>query len=106
MGLYIGATHSVQQLAADAARASVAGMTDVERIAIAQEHVSRNAASYMLLGAGAITAEARRSASSPDDFEVRVRYDASGLPIWQFARLFALPSDQIERAAVVRRGGF
>ena len=36
-GIYFGAVHSAAQLAADAARASVAGLSDDERAAIANE---------------------------------------------------------------------
>ena len=35
-GIYFGAVHSVQQLAADAARASVAGLDESERIWLAE----------------------------------------------------------------------
>lgn len=105
-GLYIGTAHSIQQLAADAARASVAGLNDAERTSIATQHVARNASHYMLINAASVTALAGPVAGSPDDFEVRVLYDASRLPIWQLARIIPLPDEMIERSAVVRRGGF
>jgi Flp pilus assembly protein TadG len=105
-GLYIGAAHSVQQLAADAARASVAGLNDTERTSIATQHVARTASQYMLIDAASVTAVAGPVAGSPDDFEVRVSYDASRLPIWQLVAILPLPERTIERVAVVRRGGF
>ena len=43
-GIYLGSVHSVEQLAADAARASVAGLSDSERIQIATQHIATNAA--------------------------------------------------------------
>lgn len=105
-GLYIGTAHSVQQLAADAARASVAGLNDAERKTIAVQHVAKSASHYMLIDVSSVTALAGPLAGSPDEFEVRVRYDASNLPIWQLVRILPLPSKTIERTAVIRRGGF
>ena len=45
-GIYLGSVHSVEQLAADAARASVAGLSDSERTQIATQHVTTNANGY------------------------------------------------------------
>lgn len=42
-GIYFGAGHSVQQLAADAARVAVAGLTSQERQTLATDYVARNA---------------------------------------------------------------
>jgi TadE-like protein len=101
-GMYIGACHSVSQLAADAARASVAGLTMSERQSIAQKHVSQNITSYPLLALARTTVSAVELNGSTS-FQISVAYDASHLPIY----LPFIPSPQpiIQRAAIVTNGG-
>lgn len=104
-GIYFGAAHSVQQLAADAARSSVPGLNEAERTQLTHSYVSNNAASYPLLVANKVTVTTASGAATPDDMVVTVRYDSSALPIWGFRTLFPLPSPIIERVAVIHRGG-
>lgn len=105
-GIYIGAAHSAAQLAADAARASVAGLSDDERKTLAEQHVSTNATEYVLLDPKKVEVEAGTLASDANQFRVAVRYDARSLPIWGFAGILPLPSKIIERTATVKRGGY
>lgn len=104
-GIYFGAAHSTQQLAADAARASVAGLSETERISLATKFVQDNASQYPLLWPQHVHAAAGTSATDANNFVVTVTYDASQLPIWSFASMVPLPSETIARTAVVRRGG-
>ena len=104
-GLYFGAAHSTQQLAADAARASIAGLDTNERVAIVTRYVASNASQYPLVIPEFVKAKAGPSSSNPDDFVVTVSFDASSLPIWGLAQFVPLPSELIERTAVVHRGG-
>lgn len=105
-GIYFGAAHSVQQLAADAARASVGGLNDGERASIARAHVAASGASYPLLSSDRISVSARSLEADPSQFEVRVSFDSGALPIWALSGLVPLPDKTIERAAVVKRGGY
>jgi|JRYL01.1.fsa_nt_gb Flp pilus assembly protein TadG len=105
-GMYFGAVHSVQQLAADAARASVSGLSDAERKAIAEAHVVVNGSGYPLLRADRLSVLAGALAADPSQFEVRVSFDAEELPIWAFAGLVPLPGKTIERVAIIKRGGY
>ena len=105
-GVYFGAAHSVQQLAADAARASVGGLDDAERASIASAHVAASGAAYPLLHPDRISVSAASLAADPSQFEVRIAFDSADLPIWVFSGLVPLPSKTIERAAVVKRGGY
>ncbi len=102
-GIYIGACHSVAQLAADAARASVAGLSQAERQAIALDHVSRSVGNYPLLKLTNVTVIAAPAANNADGYRVSVRYDASDLPLWFV--FIPSPSPTIERAAVIINGG-
>lgn len=105
-GLYFGAAHSVQQLAADAARASVSGLDDAERTSIAHAHVAASGGSYPLLSSEHISVTAGALAADPSQFEVRVAFDSQNLPIWALAGLVPLPQKTIERVAIVKRGGY
>ncbi len=102
-GIYFGAAHSAAQLAADAARVSVAGLDDQERHALAQQHVARSAGVYAFIAPKFVTTVA---ATADAEFRVTVRYDAHTLPIWRFAPFLPLPSRIIERSAAIRRGGY
>jgi hypothetical protein len=84
-GMYLGATHSVQQLAADAARASIAGLADDEECEeIAEQHVANSASEYPLLSAdrvtvtaGALPATRMLSASPSTSTRVSFRFGCS-----------------------------
>lgn len=105
-GIYIGATHATAQLAAESARASVAGLSNTERTSLAEAYVKAHAASYPILDPSKISVVATAAPAQPDEFRVAVRYDASQLPIWHFAAFLPLPSKTIERTATVKRGGY
>lgn len=106
-GIYFAAAHSTAQLAAEAARASVAGLTDAERSDLARTSVTRNLGNYtVLINPNKVTVEAAPVASDATEFRVAVRYQANDLPIWSFAPFLPLPSETIERTAVVKRGGY
>ncbi|WP_439542385.1 TadE/TadG family type IV pilus assembly protein [Hyphomicrobium sp.] len=105
-GLYFSAANSVQQLAADAARASVGGLNDAERVTIARAHVASSGGSYPLLNLNRITVSAQPLAADPAQFQVRIAFDSGDLPIWVFSGLIPLPNKTIERTAIISRGGF
>lgn len=105
-GIYLGSVHSVEQLAADAARASVAGLSDTERTQIATAHVITNTPDYPLLDVTKVSVVAGPSATDPSQFRVSVRFDASDLPIWSVSGLVPMPDRIIERTSVIKRGGY
>ena len=105
-GLYFGAAHSIQQLAAEAARATVPGLTPVERVLLAQASVDASLPSYTMITPERIVVTVGVHAGSADLFDVAVTYDASNMPIWIFEGLLPLPPKVIQRASVVRRGGY
>lgn len=104
-GLYFGAAHSVQQLAADAARTSVRGLSPAERDALVGRYLSANAGAYPLLDAGQLRYDIGDKPGDPDQYLVTLRYDAANLPIWNLEIPLPLPSRLITFAATVRRGG-
>lgn len=103
-GIYFGAAHSVQQLAADAARVAVAGLDDAERIALVERYLRENTPRYVLLQPGHLVATIGPSPESANHFNVGLRYDARHLPIWNLN--VPLPaSREIVFASVIRNGG-
>lgn len=104
-GLYFGVAHSVQQLASEAARASVPGLTEQERGALAQQFVTRALASYGLLKPNALRVAAAFDPADPNLFKVTLTYDASGLGLNLFQGILPSPTSQVARSATIRRGG-
>jgi Flp pilus assembly protein TadG len=102
-GAYLTMVHGVQQLAAEAARSSVAGLSETERVSLAENYVSANAGSYPLLQPDRISVSAATSGS--DVFVVTVNYDASGSFIYALPFVPA-PSSIIVRSAAIPFGGF
>lgn len=104
-GIYFGATHSVQQISADAARAAIAGIGADERASLARGFVERNGHRYAFIDPGRLSVEVGDSANGDGQFDVTVRYDARHLPIWSLLDGLPLPEPTIERGATIRIGG-
>lgn len=104
-GIYFGASHSVQQLSADAARAAVAGINPAERRSLASGFVQRNAAGYLFIAPERLHVVVGDSSADPAQFNVTVSYDAAHLPIWSLFDRLPMPRQTIERKATIRIGG-
>jgi Flp pilus assembly protein TadG len=102
-GAWLTMVHGVQQLAAEAARSSVAGLSETERASLATSYITNNAGSYPLLEPDHLTVSAATSGS--DVFVVTVNYDASGSFIYALPFVPAPPS-AIVRSAAIPFGGF
>jgi Flp pilus assembly protein TadG len=104
-GLYFATVHNVQQIAAEAARASIAGMDQAERRTLATQAITNTIGSYSLLKPDRISVAVAAMAADSNYYEVTVTYDASHLGIWSLNGLVPMPSSTIQRASTVRRGG-
>jgi Flp pilus assembly protein TadG len=103
--IYFGAAHSVQQLAADAVRVTISGLSAAERQQLASGYVARNAGAYLLLDPQRLTVEVADRPQDPDQVLVSLSYDASTLPIWNLYPPLPLPSTTIVHRATIRIGG-
>jgi Flp pilus assembly protein TadG len=103
-GIYLSVTHSVQQIAADAARTAVAGLDTAERVSLVNHYIDSSRLDYSFLNRTKMLVEVGDDPGNPDQFTVRITYDSSDLPIWKLFT-FALPAQKIERYATVRVGG-
>ena len=105
-GAYFAVVHGVQQLAAEAARNAVGGLSDAERADIAAETVRRQAPSYLLLDPQRLTLAEARTDGASGTFTVQLRYDATEMVIFSLPRLLPMPPTDIIRSAAIRRGGY
>lgn len=104
-GIYFGASHSVQQLSADAARTAVAGVDAAERRAFAARFIEHNAAGYLFIAPERLTVEVEDSQADGSQFVVTLSYDASHLPIWSLFERLPMPDQTIRRRSTIRIGG-
>lgn len=105
-GSYLAVVHGVQQLAAEAARSSVAGLSESERSTLASSYVTGNVNSYPLIDPAKLTVNAATSGSDANVFVVSVNYDASGMFIYSLPAFVPMPSSTIARSAAIPRGGY
>jgi Flp pilus assembly protein TadG len=105
-GYVLGVYHGVQQIAAEAARASVSGLNDSERARIARDFVTANITSYAFIDPTRIKVTTRSGNAPQQTFEVTVAYDMSGSLFDSLSALTPLPQPMIERRAVIQRGGY
>jgi Flp pilus assembly protein TadG len=103
-GIYLSVAHSVQQLAADAARTAVAGVTETEREQLVSNFVATSTINDAFMSKNNLTVSVAPDATNPNQFTVSVQYNAQNLPIWNLYS-FAMPSSTITRFATIRMGG-
>lgn len=102
-GIYFGASHSVQQIAADAARLAVGGLSQNEREDLVNDFIISYSQGYAFVDPSKLQVEFDNAASAY--FVVKVTYDARNLPIWHLVAHLPLPATSITRQSVVRIGG-
>lgn len=93
--------HGVQATASEAARAAIGGLDAAERETLARAAVADPA------GGGLDAARTTvRVVSDAQAIRVEVRYDTTGHPVMALTGLVPSPPRVIEKAAVVRVGGY
>ena len=105
-GYVFGIYHSIQQIAAEAARSSVSGLNDAERSQIARAFITANAGSYAFIDPSKLKVRTGQTGPQMQSFEVAVAYDMSGSVYDNLSRMVSLPQPMIERRAIVQRGGY
>jgi Flp pilus assembly protein TadG len=105
-GSYLAVIHGVQQLAAEAARSSIAGLSESERSSLANAYVTGNVNSYPLIDPAKLTVNAATSGSDANVFIVSVNYDASGMFIYSLPSFVPMPPTRVVRSAAIPRGGY
>lgn len=103
-GIYLGAAHAVQQLAADASRAAIAGLNATERQSLATAYIRSSSLDGTFLDLDKLSVKVETDPSDVNQFTVALSYDASGLPIWSLYS-FVMPEHVIHRYSTIRVGG-
>lgn len=78
MDYVFGIDHSIQQIAAEAARSSVSGLNDAERSRIARDFIAAHARSYTFIDPTKPRVRIGQTGPHMRSFEVAVAYDMSG----------------------------
>ncbi len=102
--IYFSAAVTVQELAADAARYSIAGVTNSERQTLARDYIQTATLNDPLVQRDKLDVTVEADPASDQQFVVLLTYRASNLPIWSLFA-FALPSQTIRKSASIRIGG-
>jgi Flp pilus assembly protein TadG len=102
-GGYFWLSHNIQELASDAARAALPGLTAVERQNLAQAQLNSDIGSYGILDK---SATATTYSGDTNGYTVSISYDASNSGFWAAAGFIPMPSTTIVRSASIRLGGY
>lgn len=103
-GIYLSATYAVQQIAADAARTAIAGLSLTERKSLATQFIQKSTMNYAFIDGTKLAVDVQDDVANTNQFTVSIAYDSTNLPIWNLFS-FALPDGQIRRYATIRLGG-
>jgi Flp pilus assembly protein TadG len=105
-GYIFGIYQGIQQIASEAARAAVAGISDTERDTLAKGFVTANAATYALIDTSRMAVSTTATGAPAPAFQVSISYDLTGTFPYQFSNILPLPDPKIQRTAVIQRGGY
>lgn len=101
-GIYLSASHSLQQLSAEAARSAIGGITQAEQEGLARAYVTSKAEDHPFLE----DAHVGTSVTRPDGstITVTVNYDTSHLPVLNLLTGLDLPHGTMTATSSVRVG--
>lgn len=103
-GMVISINNALQQIVAEAARASVAGLSDTERDSLARAYITASAGAYPFIDPRKLAVST--SGLSGTAFRVSAQYDMSDSVAAGLMAALSLPAPSVSRSAVVQRGGF
>ena len=104
-GQYLSLVHSMEQLAAQAARQSMAGLDTAERTSLAQGYLQQNAQFYPMVDTRRLSMSAAPAGNDPNVFVVTVSYDLTNTLFATFTR-FLSSQRLLTASAAIERGGY
>lgn len=102
-GGYFWISHAVQQVANDAARVALAGVTMSERETLAREVLADEIDDYAYLDPAKAVAKV---VGGEHVVTVEIIYDASTSGFWAMRGIVPMPNAAVKRTATVRLGGY
>ncbi|WP_238230488.1 TadE/TadG family type IV pilus assembly protein [Methylobacterium thuringiense] len=105
-GLIIGIGSSLQHTAQEAARASIAGMTDTERDSLARSRIQSLLSGSQLIRIDALTIATGSSSTDSSLWTVSLTYNIQASGLANLARAFVVTPDMLKRSASYRNGGY
>ena len=96
-------SHSIQQLANDAARSTVGGLSTGERQSLAQATLAAEVPTYANLTTSLVNLSESETGQT---ITVSIAYDASASVFWAMKNLVPMPSPTIVRTATIQMGGY
>ncbi|MBE7247448.1 MAG: pilus assembly protein [Actinomycetospora chiangmaiensis] len=104
-GICLGAAHNLRQMAAEAARASVAGVTDSERATLALNTVNRSLAAGAMFRPGSLTVQVGSDPIDATVYTVTLTAQTAPLGVNIFSRLLPMLPGMLRSTVSVRKGG-
>ncbi|MCJ2071880.1 pilus assembly protein [Methylobacterium sp. J-030] len=104
-GICLGAAHNLRQIAAEAARASVAGVTDGERATLAQNTVNRSLSTGAMFRPGSVVVQVGPDPNDATVYTVTLTADTAPLGVNVFSRLLPMLPTMLRSTVSVRKGG-
>jgi Flp pilus assembly protein TadG len=104
-GQYLSLVHSMEQLAAQAARESLAGLDTAERTQLAENYLAQNAQFYPMIDTSRLSMSAAPATDDADVFVVTVSYDLTDTLFDLFPE-FLPPHRTLSESAAIERGGY
>lgn len=98
--------NSVQQLAAESARAGIGGLSAAERDTLTHGYIQTNVGAYHFLDPAKMTVTTGAAGNAAMSYQVTITYDMSGSFIFTLGPTFGLPRPVFTRSAAVQFGGF
>lgn len=94
---------SLQQIAAETARATIAGLSDAERKSLAQSKLADIASNYPMLDPAKVTFTFNETAGS-ELSRVTLTYDLSEHPAYALEKLLPLPASPLSYSLIITDG--
>lgn len=104
-GIYIGAYHTLQHVTAEAARASLAGSSDGERLLLAQRSIDAGLSSGYLVKAQAIKLQIGSVSLGQPTYRVALSFDVQSLGLSRVPGFAMLAPATLTSSYDVRPGG-
>lgn len=103
---YFAAYLGVRQAAAEAARASLAGLSTIERRTLAVARAEQVLDQYGLMLASGTRPVVTAAAGAAGTFRIDITYDISGSPMMRYGAMLPLPDETIASSIVVSNGSY